>query len=48
MLCLKVILLGKSNMLQSAAEQFKDEQISDGIRSAYKSVTGSDIPIQDK
>lgn len=33
---------------ESAAEQMKDERISDGIRSAYKSATGSDIPIQDK
>ncbi|KAI1621412.1 hypothetical protein EDD37DRAFT_114830 [Exophiala viscosa] len=33
---------------ESAAEQMKDEQISDFIRSKYKSTTGSDFPIQDK
>lgn len=33
---------------ESAIEQAKDEQISDYIRSTYKSTTGSDIPIQDK
>ncbi|TFK44116.1 glycoside hydrolase family 2 protein [Crucibulum laeve] len=33
---------------ESAVEQAKDEKISDGIRSGYKSVTGSDIPIADK
>ncbi|QRV88162.1 hypothetical protein RhiJN_16180 [Ceratobasidium sp. AG-Ba] len=33
---------------ESALEQAKDEQISDAIRSGYKSATGSDIPIQDK
>ncbi|RMZ82026.1 hypothetical protein DV737_g2295, partial [Chaetothyriales sp. CBS 132003] len=33
---------------ESAIEQAKDEQISDFIRDKYKSVTGSDIPIQDK
>ncbi|TFK44115.1 hypothetical protein BDQ12DRAFT_730222 [Crucibulum laeve] len=33
---------------ESAVEQAKDEKISDGIRSGYKSVTGSNIPIADK
>ncbi|KAI1312926.1 hypothetical protein F5Y03DRAFT_204480 [Xylaria venustula] len=33
---------------ESAAEQAKDEQISDFIRSQYKNTTGSDIPIKDK
>ncbi|KAG9083599.1 hypothetical protein FRC06_004464 [Ceratobasidium sp. 370] len=33
---------------ESALEQAKDERISDAIRSGYKSVTGSDVPIQDK
>ena len=33
---------------ESAVEQAKDEQISDMIRSKYKSTTGSDIPIEDK
>ncbi|OIW31735.1 hypothetical protein CONLIGDRAFT_678193 [Coniochaeta ligniaria NRRL 30616] len=33
---------------ESAIEQAKDEQISDYIRGAYKSATGSDIPIKDK
>ncbi|KAF2142117.1 uncharacterized protein K452DRAFT_249932 [Aplosporella prunicola CBS 121167] len=33
---------------ESAMEQAKDEQISDFIRSKYKSTTGSDFPIKDK
>ena len=33
---------------ETAAEQAKDEQISDFIRKQYKSTTGSDIPVQDK
>lgn len=33
---------------ESAVEQAKDEQISDFIRSKYKSTTGGDIPIKDK
>ncbi|KAH6652277.1 hypothetical protein BKA67DRAFT_661029 [Truncatella angustata] len=33
---------------ESAAEQAKDEQISDFIRGQYKNKTGSDIPIKDK
>jgi len=33
---------------ESAMEQAKDEQISDGIRKAYKSGTGSDFPVADK
>ncbi|KAG9083060.1 hypothetical protein FS749_006329 [Ceratobasidium sp. UAMH 11750] len=33
---------------ESALEQAKDEQISDAIRSGYKSATGSEVPIQDK
>ncbi|KAI1190277.1 hypothetical protein F5B17DRAFT_106717 [Nemania serpens] len=33
---------------ESAAEQAKDEQISDFIRDQYKNRTGSDVPIQDK
>jgi len=33
---------------ESAVEQAKDEQISDFIRSQYKSSTGKDVPIEDK
>ena len=33
---------------ESAAEQFKDEQISDFIRDQYKKTTGKDFPIADK
>ncbi|KAI1333643.1 hypothetical protein F5Y15DRAFT_421627 [Xylariaceae sp. FL0016] len=33
---------------ESAAEQAKDEQISDFIRDQYKKQTGSDMPIKDK
>jgi hypothetical protein len=33
---------------ESAVEQAKDEQISDAIRSGYKSTTGKDFPIADK
>ncbi|KAI1746092.1 hypothetical protein F4680DRAFT_10328 [Xylaria scruposa] len=33
---------------ESAAEQAKDEQISDFIRDQYKKTTGSDVPIKDK
>jgi hypothetical protein len=33
---------------ESAVEQAKDEQISDFIRSQYKSQTGKDIPVADK
>ncbi|OLN94076.1 hypothetical protein CCHL11_08872 [Colletotrichum chlorophyti] len=33
---------------ESAAEQAKDEQISDFIRGQYKSTTGKDFPIEDK
>ncbi|MCJ1427979.1 hypothetical protein MMC29_005886 [Sticta canariensis] len=33
---------------ETAAEQFKDEQISDMLRSQYKSVSGKDFPIEDK
>ncbi|CAE6422195.1 unnamed protein product [Rhizoctonia solani] len=33
---------------ESAAEQAKDEAISDMIRSQYKNTTGSDFPIADK
>ena len=33
---------------ESAAEQFKDEQISDFIRDQYKKATGKDFPIADK
>ncbi|KAK6336299.1 hypothetical protein TWF696_001861 [Orbilia brochopaga] len=33
---------------ESAAEQFKDEQISDFIRNQYKSTTGKDFPAADK
>ncbi|KAG8751137.1 hypothetical protein FRC14_008125 [Serendipita sp. 396] len=33
---------------ESAVEQAKDEQISDAIRSGFKSATGRDVPIQDK
>ncbi|KZT28730.1 hypothetical protein NEOLEDRAFT_1128918 [Neolentinus lepideus HHB14362 ss-1] len=33
---------------ETALEQLKDEQISDGLRRAYKSVTGHELPIKDK
>ncbi|RGP71098.1 hypothetical protein FLONG3_7226 [Fusarium longipes] len=33
---------------ESAAEQLKDEAISDAIRDQYKGATGSDFPIADK
>ncbi|TKA69158.1 hypothetical protein B0A55_08959 [Friedmanniomyces simplex] len=33
---------------ESAAEQAKDEAISDYIRGQYKNTTGSDLPIKDK
>ncbi|KAI1774477.1 hypothetical protein F4818DRAFT_442619 [Hypoxylon cercidicola] len=33
---------------ETAAEQAKDEQISDFIRDQYKKTTGSDVPIKDK
>ncbi|KAL2757746.1 hypothetical protein ACRALDRAFT_2025469 [Sodiomyces alcalophilus JCM 7366] len=33
---------------ESAAEQAKDEVISDTIRSKYKGVTGSEFPVADK
>ncbi|KAI0761340.1 hypothetical protein BD413DRAFT_486075 [Trametes elegans] len=33
---------------ESAAEQFKDEQISDFIRNQYKSATGKEFPVKDK
>ncbi|ROV89757.1 hypothetical protein VSDG_08593 [Cytospora chrysosperma] len=33
---------------ESAFEQAKDEQISDFVRSQYKSTTGKDVPIADK
>ncbi|KAF5489934.1 hypothetical protein CGCS363_v012385 [Colletotrichum siamense] len=33
---------------ESAAEQAKDEQISDFVRGQYKNTTGKDFPIADK
>lgn len=33
---------------ESAAEQLKDETISDQIRAQYKNMTGKDFPIADK
>lgn len=33
---------------ESAAEQAKDEGISDSIRKGYKGTTGNDFPIADK
>ncbi|KZF24759.1 hypothetical protein L228DRAFT_245763 [Xylona heveae TC161] len=33
---------------ESAVEQAKDEQISDFIRSQYKSTTGHEFPVKDK
>lgn len=33
---------------ESAIEQAKDEQISDFIRSQYKSTTGKEFPVKDK
>ncbi|KAJ3517351.1 hypothetical protein NLJ89_g568 [Agrocybe chaxingu] len=39
---------GGSQKNESAAEQAKDERISDAIRSGYKSATGKDFPVSDK
>lgn len=33
---------------ESAAEQAKDEAISDYLRGQYKTTTGSEMPIEDK
>ena len=33
---------------ESAAEQAKDEAISDTIRKQYKNTTGTDFPVKDK
>lgn len=33
---------------ETAAEQAKDEMISDQIRGSFKSTTGTEIPIKDK
>ncbi|EPQ54826.1 hypothetical protein GLOTRDRAFT_116586 [Gloeophyllum trabeum ATCC 11539] len=33
---------------ESVLEQMKDEQISDGLRTAYKAVTGHELPVKDK
>ncbi|TFK48773.1 hypothetical protein OE88DRAFT_1663924 [Heliocybe sulcata] len=33
---------------ESAIEQLKDEQISDGLRRAYNAVTGHELPVKDK
>lgn len=33
---------------EGAAEQAKDETISDSIRKGYKGTTGSDFPVADK
>ncbi|KAI0381254.1 hypothetical protein F5Y04DRAFT_87107 [Hypomontagnella monticulosa] len=42
-------VLGKGDQSnESAAEQAKDEQISDFIRDQYKKTTGSDFPVKDK
>ncbi|KAL0937816.1 uncharacterized protein CTRU02_207547 [Colletotrichum truncatum] len=43
----KVLGQGPQNN-ESAAEQAKDEQISDFIRKQYKGTTGKDFPIEDK
>ncbi|KAH6992590.1 hypothetical protein EDB82DRAFT_497070 [Fusarium venenatum] len=41
--------LGAGNQSnESAAEQMKDEAISDAIRDQYKGATGSEFPIADK
>jgi hypothetical protein len=41
--------LGAGNQSnESAAEQMKDEAISDAIRHQYKGATGSEFPISDK
>lgn len=41
--------LGKGDQSnESAAEQAKDEKISDFIRDQYKKATGSEFPIADK
>lgn len=42
-------VLGQGNQSnESALEQAKDKQISDFIRSQYKSATGKDFPIAEK
>ncbi|OAA74228.1 hypothetical protein ISF_01129 [Cordyceps fumosorosea ARSEF 2679] len=43
----KVLGQGQQNN-ETAAEQAKDEAISDYIRDKYKDTTGSDFPIADK
>ncbi|KAL6917581.1 hypothetical protein FSHL1_009011 [Fusarium sambucinum] len=41
--------LGAGNQSnESAAEQMKDEAISDAIRDQYKGATGSEFPVADK
>jgi hypothetical protein len=41
--------LGQGNQSnESAAEQAKDEQISDLLRGQYKNATGTSMPIKDK
>lgn len=42
------VLGGGDQSNESAAEQAKDEMISDGIRDQYKKYTGNDFPIKDK
>jgi len=39
---------GDSQSDESAIEQLKDEQISDAIRMAFKSVSGRELPAKDK
>ncbi|KAH7305016.1 hypothetical protein B0I35DRAFT_414217 [Stachybotrys elegans] len=42
-------VLGQGNQSnETAAEQAKDEAISDFVRDQYKSATGSEVPIEDK
>lgn len=43
----KILGQGKQNN-ESAAEQAKDEAISDYIRDKYNDVTGTDFPVEDK
>ncbi len=43
----KVLGQGPQNN-ESAAEQAKDEQISDFARRGYKGATGKDFPVADK
>lgn len=54
MLCLAIDFVQEHMLHQgnqsdeSALEQLKDEQISDGVRRAFKTATGHEIPVKDR